>query len=186
MPRGWQANLARYCKVKPPSVAGWLSEKSKSLEGENLLSAAAFFNVNPHWLATGSGEKNIDTLLEENIKDRIRLMNNPFAERIRASRIAVGLTQIALGDIVGLDQTVISKLERGTMHETTKIAELARALKVDAYWLATGNGTKESSTTIITVRDPVLDDLDALLPEDAEVWRVQIRAAAIKARRTPS
>lgn len=153
--------------------------------GQNNFEADPFNSHRFHRFP-GSGVKNIDTLLEENIKDRIRLMNNPFAERIRASRIAVGLTQIALGDIVGLDQTVISKLERGTMHETTKIAELARALKVDAYWLATGNGTKESSTTIITVRDPVLEDLDALLPEDADVWRVQIRAAAIKARRTPS
>jgi hypothetical protein len=33
-------------------------------------------------------------------------------------------------------------------------------------------------------RDPVLEDLAALLPEDADVWRAQIRAAATKARRS--
>jgi transcriptional regulator with XRE-family HTH domain len=55
--RGWQAALARHCGVKPPSVADWLSGKSKSLEGENLLRAAEFFNVNPEWLANGKGVK---------------------------------------------------------------------------------------------------------------------------------
>ncbi len=36
-----QADLARACKVKPPSVHGWLSGKAKFLRGENLLLAAA-------------------------------------------------------------------------------------------------------------------------------------------------
>ena len=35
-----QAELARACGVKPPSVNGWLSGKSKFLRGENLLAAA--------------------------------------------------------------------------------------------------------------------------------------------------
>jgi transcriptional regulator with XRE-family HTH domain len=55
--RGWQAALARHCGVKPPSVADWISGKSKTLEGENLLRAAEFFNVNPEWLANGKGAK---------------------------------------------------------------------------------------------------------------------------------
>lgn len=55
--RGWQASLARHCGVKPPSVADWVSGKSKSLEGENLLKAAEFFGVTPTWLATGRGPK---------------------------------------------------------------------------------------------------------------------------------
>lgn len=55
--RGWQASLARHCGVKPPSVADWLSGKTKTLEGENLLRAAEFFKVTPGWLATGKGPK---------------------------------------------------------------------------------------------------------------------------------
>ena len=57
LPRGWQADLARACDVKPPSVADWLSGKSKTMGGENLLNAAAFFYVNPTWLAAGKGMK---------------------------------------------------------------------------------------------------------------------------------
>ena len=50
-----QADLARACRVKPPSIHGWLSGKSKFLRGENLLSAAAALGVSQRWLATGEG-----------------------------------------------------------------------------------------------------------------------------------
>ncbi|WP_407058829.1 S24 family peptidase [Ralstonia syzygii subsp. celebesensis] len=50
-----QADLARACGVKPPSVNGWLSGKSKFLRGENLLAAAKALNVSQAWLATGKG-----------------------------------------------------------------------------------------------------------------------------------
>lgn len=50
-----QAELARACGVKPPSVNGWLSGKSKFLRGENLLKAAAVLGVSQQWLATGEG-----------------------------------------------------------------------------------------------------------------------------------
>lgn len=48
--------LARAVGVKPPSVSDWLSGKSKTMEGENLLRAAKFLKVNPTWLASGTGE----------------------------------------------------------------------------------------------------------------------------------
>ncbi|WP_250464044.1 S24 family peptidase [Caballeronia sp. GAFFF2] len=50
-----QAELARACGVRPPSVHGWLSGKSKFLRGENLLSAARALKVSQEWLATGKG-----------------------------------------------------------------------------------------------------------------------------------
>lgn len=52
--------LARAVGVKPPSVSDWLSGKSKTMEGENLLRAAKHLNVNPVWLATGNGEITAD------------------------------------------------------------------------------------------------------------------------------
>lgn len=52
--------LARAVGVKPPSVSDWLSGKSKTMEGENLLRAAKHLNVNPVWLATGSGEVRLE------------------------------------------------------------------------------------------------------------------------------
>ncbi len=50
-----QVELARACGVKPPSVNGWLSGKSKFLRGENLLKAARALRVSQDWLATGKG-----------------------------------------------------------------------------------------------------------------------------------
>lgn len=54
-PKVSQASLARACGIKPPSVHDWMSGKTKSIEGENLLRAAAFLKVSPYWLATGKG-----------------------------------------------------------------------------------------------------------------------------------
>lgn len=54
-PKKKQADLARACGVKQPSVNDWLSGKTKSIEGANLLRAAKFLGVRPDWLATGKG-----------------------------------------------------------------------------------------------------------------------------------
>jgi transcriptional regulator with XRE-family HTH domain len=48
-------DLARACGVKPPSVADWLSGRTKRLEGANLLAAAKRLGVRPEWLSTGNG-----------------------------------------------------------------------------------------------------------------------------------
>lgn len=53
-------DLARAVGVKPPSVSDWLSGKSKTMEGENLLKASKFLGVNPAWLASGTGKPQID------------------------------------------------------------------------------------------------------------------------------
>ena len=48
--------LARAVGVKPPSVSDWLSGKSKTMEGPNLIRAAKFLKVNSTWLGTGVGK----------------------------------------------------------------------------------------------------------------------------------
>lgn len=55
LPRGWQSQLAKACGISAPSVADWLSGKTKTISGEYLLVAANFFGVNATWLATGKG-----------------------------------------------------------------------------------------------------------------------------------
>lgn len=50
-----QSELARFCGVKPPSVSDWVRGKTKTIEGEHLVRAAACLGVNPQWLATGRG-----------------------------------------------------------------------------------------------------------------------------------
>lgn len=52
--------LAKACGVKPPSVSGWRTGDSKTLEGSNLLAAAKMLGVRPEWLASGIGPKHPD------------------------------------------------------------------------------------------------------------------------------
>ncbi|MDF3822364.1 helix-turn-helix transcriptional regulator [Leptospira sp. 96542] len=47
--------LAAACGIKPPSVSGWLSGDTKTIEGKNLLAAARKLGVEPDWLANGKG-----------------------------------------------------------------------------------------------------------------------------------
>ncbi|MFP6818441.1 S24 family peptidase [Acinetobacter sp.] len=69
-------DLARAVGVKPPSVSDWLSGKSKTMEGENLLKAADFLKVNPAWLATGSGSpnENLNSILS-NPESQFKILN---------------------------------------------------------------------------------------------------------------
>lgn len=60
-----QAELARACGVKPPSVSGWLNGKSKFLRGENLLKAARALKVDQDWLATGKGRMAMEEVGED-------------------------------------------------------------------------------------------------------------------------
>lgn len=54
-PKVTQAALARACGIRAPSVNDWISGKTKTIEGENLLTAADYLKVMPMWLATGKG-----------------------------------------------------------------------------------------------------------------------------------
>ena len=56
-PKLTSAALAKACNVKPPSVSDWLSGKSRSMDGGNLIDAADFLNVRPKWLIKGIGPK---------------------------------------------------------------------------------------------------------------------------------
>ena len=50
-----QADLARACSTKPPSVSDWLSGKTKSLKSKSARQAALYLNVDQLWLESGIG-----------------------------------------------------------------------------------------------------------------------------------
>lgn len=65
-------DLARAVGVKPPSVSDWLSGKSRTMEGENLLKASKFLGVNANWLASGIGsptDKNKQIIMDEELSN---------------------------------------------------------------------------------------------------------------------
>lgn len=88
-PKTTQAALARACSVQPPSVSDWLSGKSKTLEGSNLINAAKCLKVNPEWLATGKGPMH-------GYKDA-----NPSRYRVAESDGDDGALPIAIAEVRG-------------------------------------------------------------------------------------
>ena len=62
-----------------------------------------------------------------------------FGRRVRARRMELGLSQMALADRAGLDFTYVSSVERGRRNLTlTSILRLALALEVDPGELLRG------------------------------------------------
>jgi SOS-response transcriptional repressor LexA len=116
-------------------------------------------------------------------------MKTTLGQRIKQRRKELALSQEKLGELAGLDQTVISKLERGDVQETARIAELAHALGCDALWLATGkeertprragDGRQAMHEVSLKGKVPLIsyvaagnwnDAVDNLSPGDAEQW----------------
>ena len=54
------AALAKACGISAPSVSDWLTGKSKSMDGGNLIDAAEFLGVRAKWLIKGVGPKHPD------------------------------------------------------------------------------------------------------------------------------
>lgn len=67
----------------------------------------------------------------------------PFGERAEAARRHAQLTQKDACTRVGIPQSTLGDIETKA-EASTYTAQLARLYKVDAYWLATGEGQMEA------------------------------------------
>ncbi|UOD28755.1 helix-turn-helix transcriptional regulator [Massilia violaceinigra] len=70
------------------------------------------------------------------------------------------MTQIALSEKSGLKQSTLSDLERGKSAGTTHLAQVAQALGVNALWLETGRGGRDS----VSAPSAALDLLPGAMP----------------------
>lgn len=68
-----------------------------------------------------------------------------LAERIKIARKHAGLTQRQLAEAARVEQPLISQLETGKTLKTAHIAQLAKACRVSALWLASGEGVMAPS-----------------------------------------
>lgn len=75
-------DLANAIGVKPPSVSDYLSGKTKGMNGDNLVKAAACLGVNAIWLATGKGAMYPDDVVPvtKNSDDSIDLDNPIYVD----------------------------------------------------------------------------------------------------------
>ncbi|WP_288076490.1 S24 family peptidase [Pseudomonas sp.] len=101
-PKISQAALARACSITAPSVNDWLSGKTQTIEGKNLLLAAEFLKVSPGWLATGKGSMRKDSVDEgSNVEMALqptRSFSYPEISWVEAghAREAVDVSNVAL------------------------------------------------------------------------------------------
>lgn len=70
-------------------------------------------------------------------------MTTEFGKRVKAARKNAGLSQIALAREVGISQGTLSEME-SMGHASTVTAQIASVCRVDANWLATGDGSMHS------------------------------------------
>lgn len=71
-----------------------------------------------------------------------------LAHRVRDRRRVLKLSQVELAIAADMNQGDISKIERGEVLQTLKMAQLAHALQCDAYWLATGEGDEPAASLV--------------------------------------
>lgn len=155
-----QAELARACNVKPPSVHGWLSGKAKFLRGENLLLAAAALGVSQQWLATGEGAMQADA---GSAPVAIDLDNNPDYPAIRRVRfrLSAGASGFGVDYSHGEDGAPIV-FQRGWYE--------ARGLKpCKLFAVKVANGSMEPG---LHDGDTVVVNTDSVTPKDGVVFAV--------------
>lgn len=126
-----------------------------------------------------------------------------LARRVSFSRKRLGLSQEQLASVSGLQQSDISKIENGRIAKTTAVPALARALRCDAHWLDTGDGSPDFDNLENTFGGPEVrgavpliswvqagswaEIVDNFAPGDAEQWikttaRTSGRAFALRIR----
>lgn len=76
-------------------------------------------------------------------------MDMNYSQRIKTARNHAGLTQSDLAQLVGIDQTSISNLERGKSQGSSHTASIARACGVSAIWLEAGIGEMTADFAVI-------------------------------------
>ena len=86
-----------------------------------------------------------DEVLPFLAKHDVKKRAETLAQRITARREEVGLSQKNLGDMAGVSKAAVSQWERGGTKnlKMEHLFAIADALKVNARWLATGQGPRE-------------------------------------------
>lgn len=103
-----------------------------------------------------------------------KLINMNMAERIKHRMQEINMTQEELGKQVGLTQPAIFKLLSGKTKRTTRLAEIAQALKTRPEWLITGAPPMQDA--ISPDERGLLEDFRKLDPAKRPVARMTIRA----------
>ena len=82
------------------------------------------------------------------MQNSLSRMATDFGTRIKTARKHAKLTQVQLAAAVGLKQSTISEAE-STAFTSSYTAQIANACRVNAHWLATGEGDMLAGTSLV-------------------------------------
>lgn len=82
----------------------------------------------------------IGTPFCKHIGSPITCFNMTIGDRVRRARKHAGINQRELAKAIGITQPSLSELERGESRSSAYLIQIASVCRVDATWLATGNG----------------------------------------------
>lgn len=85
---------------------------------------------------------------------------NKLSKNVRTQMQNLGLTQAELAEQAGVAQPTIHRILSGKISTTTKLVELAKALKCDVEWLVAGDGP----TTEVSNVEETTTQLQGLYP----------------------
>ncbi len=88
---------------------------------------------------------------------------NTLAERLKIAREKAGLSQQQVADMAGMKQPAYFKVETGKTQRTGFLTEIAKALNVDAEWLATGEGEMTPQVKEFLRDEPANDVIQRLI-----------------------
>lgn len=91
------------------------------------------------------------------------------AQRLRDARKKRGMTQIELAEAVGLRQGTISFIEVGKTTEPSNILKIAKVLKVDPYWLLSGDSPKPAGLKMDDLKFIISHTFEAIQKTDLEL-----------------
>ena len=98
-------------------------------------------------------------------------------DRLIQARTEAQLTQQELAERSGVGQSLIGNLEAGTRNGTAKIAEIAFAAGVDAYWLATGKWQKKPRSYSVDPKIAAAIQMLEQMPERDKDQAIKVIAA---------
>lgn len=103
-------------------------------------------------------------------------MKSTIQSRLKEARIAAGLTQAQLAELVGMRQPTYSQLERGLSKSSTLLPQIAFVLGVQPHWLATGDGPRDEASLLDIDERELIAAWRTLPPDSKALLLTQFRA----------
>lgn len=94
-----------------------------------------------------------------------------FNERVRQRRLELGLSQAELGRLAGVPQSTIGQIENGRNKSSTKILELANALRTTVEYLVNGEKSGARGVSNVAATGYHLDRVPVISWVQAGNWR---------------